>query len=177
MTIATRFRTVGWAASVAGAALGCYLVSLQVASERAKVSETERGLIVAQQDIRSLQTELNTRSRLVQLERWNADVLSLTAPKARQYLTGEMQLASLATPAPTQNADGAPDASGLQVAPAVAQVAYRRVAAVPTTKLVHSVSLDLDAPTARPMLRRASLTIPGDEVVAYLDRGGKSPRP
>jgi hypothetical protein len=177
MTIATRFRTVSWAAGVAGAALGCYLVSLQVASERARVSAAERGVLTAQQDIRSLQTELNTRSRLVQLERWNADVLSLTAPKAHQYLAGEMQLASLATPMPTQNADSAPDAAGLQVAPAVAAVSYRRVAAVPTTKLVHSVSLDLDAPAERPMLRRASLTIPGDEVVAYLDRGGKSPRP
>ncbi|WBO23385.1 hypothetical protein [Sphingomonas abietis] len=177
MTIATRFRTVGSAACVAVAALGCYLVSLQVAAERARVADTERGLLTAQQDIRTLQTELNTRSRLVQLERWNADVLSLTAPKAHQYLAGEMQLASLAAPMPTQSANGAPDASGLQVAPAVAQVAYRRAAAVPTTRLVHSVSLDLDAPTERPVLHRASLTIPGDEVVAYLDRGGKPPRP
>ena len=30
--IATRFRTVGWVASVAVAALGCYLVSLRVAA-------------------------------------------------------------------------------------------------------------------------------------------------
>jgi hypothetical protein len=177
MTIATRFRTVGWAASVGVAALGCYLVSLQVASERARVADAEHGVVTAQRDIRSLQTELNTRSRLVQLERWNADVLSLTAPKAHQYLAGEMQLASLAAPMPTQSANGAPDTSGLQVEPAVAQVAYRRVTTAPTTRLVHSVSLDLDAPAERTALRRASLTIPGDEVVAYLDRGGKSPRP
>ncbi len=177
MTIATRFRTVSWAACVAGAALGCYLVSLQVASERARVADTEHGLLSAQQDIRSLQTELNTRGRLVQLERWNADVLSLTAPKAHQYLAGEMQLASLAVPTPSPTIDSTPDAAGLEVAPAVAQVAYRRVVAAPTTQLVHSVSLDLDAPAERPVLRRASLTIPGDDVIAYLDRGGKSPRP
>jgi hypothetical protein len=177
MTIATRFKTVSLSAVAAAAALGCYLVSLQVASERARVVATEHALLSAQQDIRSLSTELGTRSRLVQLERWNADVLSLTAPKAGQYLAGEMQLASLSTTTPAPNADASPDASGLQVAPAVAQVAYRRAADVPATKLVHSVSLDLDAPAERPALQRASLTIPGDQVVAYLDRGGKSPRP
>ena len=77
MTIATRFKTVSWSAVAGAAALGCYLVSLQVASERAKVADTERALLTAQQDIRALNTELGTRSRLVQLERWNADVLSL----------------------------------------------------------------------------------------------------
>jgi hypothetical protein len=177
MTIATRFKTVSWSAGAAVAALGCYLVSLQVASERAQVTRTEHALIVGQQDIRSLQTELNTRSRLVQLERWNADVLALTAPKAHLFLAGEMQLASLSTSTPAPGADATPDASGLQAAPAMAAVAYHRVIDAPATKLVHSVSLDLDAKPERAMLRRASLTIPGDEVVAYLDRGGKSPRP
>ena len=52
-----------------------------------------------------------------------------------------------------------------------------RVVDAPATKLVHSVSLDLDAPARRAVLQRASLTIPSDQVVAYLDRGGKSPRP
>ncbi|HEY0315137.1 MAG TPA: hypothetical protein VGC28_02615 [Sphingomonas sp.] len=177
MTIATRFKTVSWAAVAGAAALGCYLVSLQVASERAKVADTEHALLAAQQDIRALNTELGTRSRLVQLERWNADVLSLTAPKAGQYLAGEMQLASLTTATPAPNADATPDAAGLQVAPAVAQVAYRRVADAPATKLVHSVSLDLDAPAQRPAFQRASLTIPAGQEIAYLDRGGKSPRP
>ncbi len=175
--IATRFRTVVWVACVAFAALGCYLVSLKVAAERAEVTRAERRLLATREDIRSLTTELNTRSRLVQLERWNADVLSLTAPKAGQYLAGEMQLASLTTATPAPNADATPDAAGLQVAPAVAQVAYRRVADAPATKLVHSVSLDLDAPAQRPAFQRASLTIPAGQEIAYLDRGGKSPRP
>ena len=174
--IATRFRTVGWVASVAVAALGCYLVSLRVAAERAQVTMTEHRLLGEREDIRSLQTELQTRSRLVQLERWNADVLSLTAPKAHQYLAGEMQLASLAVPtAPATPTDPAA-AQALQVPAAVAQVAYRRIVPAPTTKLVHSVSLDLDAPAERPVLRRASLTISAGQV-AYLDAGGKTPRP
>jgi hypothetical protein len=184
MMIATRFRTVGWVASVAAAALGCYLVSLRVASERAQVSQLEHRLFSTREDIRSLQTELNTRSRLVQLERWNADVLSLTAPKAHQYLAGEMQLASLATPAAAAPAAGGPDASALQAPLAVARVAYRRMIDAPATRLVHSVSLDLDSPADRPRLRHVGLTRPvaTDRIadsgrVAYLDAGGKIPRP
>jgi hypothetical protein len=183
MMIATRFRTVGWVASVAVAALGCYLVSLRVASERARVSQAEHRLLATREDIRSLQTELNTRSRLVQLERWNADVLSLTAPKAHQYLAGEMQLASLATPAAAALAVGTADASGLQAPAAVARVAYRRVVDAPAVRLVHSVSLDLDSPVGQPVLRRASLTSPtpdrlgGVQRVAHYDAGAKMRRP
>jgi hypothetical protein len=156
--IATRFKMVGYAACVATAALGCYLVSLRVASERADLTRTERHLLMARQDIRSLQTELNTRSRLVQLERWNADVLALTAPKADQYLAGEMQLASLSAPtSPSADADAprTPEAAALQPSAAVAQVAYHPVAPAPATRALHSVSLDLDAPEAQPGLRRA----------------------
>ncbi|MGN6122543.1 MAG: hypothetical protein ACTHOJ_06260 [Sphingomonas oligoaromativorans] len=182
--IATRFRTVGWVASVAVAALGCYLVSLRVAAERAQVDQLTRRVVAAREDIRSLQTELNTRSRLVQLERWNADVLSLTAPKAHQYLAGEMQLASLATPAVAASAVAVADASGLQAPAAVAQVAYRRVTDAPATRLVHSVSLDLDAPAdQQPVLRHVALRRPASDAlggasrIAYLDTGAKTRRP
>jgi hypothetical protein len=167
--IATRFNTVMLAACVAIAALSCYLISLRVASERAQVDHAERSLLAAKDDIRSLQTELNTRSRLVQLERWNADVLALTAPKAHQYLAGEMQLASLATTAAPQPAGAQPDASGLQAPAELAQVAYRPAAPQkPATRLVHSVSLDLDQPAGQSALRHVAL-------VTYLD--GKTRRP
>jgi hypothetical protein len=181
--IATRFRSVGWVICVAIAALGCYLISLKVAAERAEVTRTERRLLSAREDIRSLQTELNTRSRLVQLERWNADVLALTAPKAHQYLAGEMQLVSLAIPATAPSEEGAPDASGLQAPPQVAKAAYQRVEDKPATRLVHSVSLDLDTPAVRPVLHQANLRqsveLRLDPVrqVAFLDAGGKTPRP
>ncbi|MBU3077777.1 hypothetical protein [Sphingomonas quercus] len=96
--IASRFRAVGWVAGVAAAALSCYLVSLQVASERAQLMSMERKTLGARQDIRQLRTELDTRSRLVQLERWNADVLGLQAPQVSQYAQGEMQLAAYVAP-------------------------------------------------------------------------------
>jgi len=102
-------------------------------------------------------------------------VLSLTAPKAHQYLAGEMQLASLATPSAAAPAVGVADASGLQAPAAVAQVAYHRVADAPATRLVHSVSLDLDSPADQPTLRRVALRRPA--TMAYLDADGKTRRP
>ena len=92
------FREVGWVAAVAGTALGCYMVSLKVASERAALEQVENRIVLAQRDIRVLQTEIGTRGRLEQLESWNVKVLALSAPQAQQFLEGEFQLATLATP-------------------------------------------------------------------------------
>lgn len=92
------FASVGWVATVAGAALGCYLVSLRVAAERAALETIETKIVLAQRDIRLLQTEIGTRGRLAQLERWNARVLALSAPKAEQFLDGGFALAKLARP-------------------------------------------------------------------------------
>ena len=65
------FHSVFMVASCAGAALGCYLVSLRVASERAALEGVETRIVLAQRDLRVLQTEIGTRGRLAQLERWN----------------------------------------------------------------------------------------------------------
>ena len=92
------FRSVFMAGAVAGAALGCYLVSLRVASERAALASVENQIVLAQRDIRLLQTEIGTRGRLAQLERWNVRVLSLSAPTADQILGDKFQLASLIAP-------------------------------------------------------------------------------
>ncbi|MEO5640936.1 MAG: hypothetical protein ABIQ98_04120 [Sphingomicrobium sp.] len=95
---ARSFRPVMSVATVAVAALGCYLVSLRVAAERAGLEEVESRIVLAQRDIRTLQTEIGTRGRLEQLERWNVRVLALSAPKADQFVDGGYQLARLARP-------------------------------------------------------------------------------
>ena len=176
--IATRFRTVAWVALVALAALCCYLVSLRVAAERAQVGRLDRALIAARQDVRDLATELGTRSRLVQLERWNADVLALTAPKAGQYLAGQMQLASLATtPAPQSDAES-PAAAALEPPAAVAKVAYRPVPERAATRLVHQVSLTLDdGGDERGLYRHAALVASAARGGALLDAGTQPARP
>ena len=95
---ARSFGSVFMVASCAGAALGCYLVSLRVASERAALESVETKIVLAQRDLRMLQTEIGTRGRLSQLERWNAGAFSLSAPNANQILEGGFQLAQLIQP-------------------------------------------------------------------------------
>jgi hypothetical protein len=85
-------------ASCAGAALACYLVSLRVASERAALENVETEIVLAQRDIRLLQTEIGTRGRLAQLERWNVKVLAWSAPSADQFLDGGFALAKMVAP-------------------------------------------------------------------------------
>ena len=92
------FGSVLWAGAVAGAALGFYLVSLRVASERAALEDVETEIAMAQRDIRLLQTEIGTRGRLAQLERWNVKFIRLSAPTADQFVEGGFQLATLVTP-------------------------------------------------------------------------------
>jgi hypothetical protein len=99
------FRSVFMVASCAGAALSCYLVSLNVASERAALEDVETKIVLAQRDIRLLQTEIGTRGRLAQLERWNVKVLALSAPSADQFLAGGFQLARLGRPEPKLNVE------------------------------------------------------------------------
>jgi hypothetical protein len=71
------FRSVYMAASVVGAALGCYLISLNVASQRAKLEDVEGKIVLAQRDIRVLQTDFGTRGRLDQLVRCNSSFIRI----------------------------------------------------------------------------------------------------
>jgi hypothetical protein len=93
--ITQRFRPLGWVAGVATAATILYLISLQVASERGRLEQIDRKIASAKHDIRQLQTELGTRASLRQLERWNGDVLALSAPQAKQFLTNEAGLTTV----------------------------------------------------------------------------------
>jgi hypothetical protein len=95
---ARSFRSVFMVGAIASAALGCYLVSLRVASERAQLEDVETKIALAQRDIRLIETEIGTRGRLAQLERWNVKVIRLSAPSADQFVEGAFQLATLAKP-------------------------------------------------------------------------------
>src|SRR5688500_486548 len=151
--IARGFRSVVWVAAVGGAALGCYMLSLQVATERADLAKVERQIIATKQQIRALQTELGTRGRLSQLEQWNADVLALSAPGAGQFLESNLSLArfdvrqrTLADQAEVRMAAAAP-------APAAPVAATVRMAAAASS------SAPPPAAAQPPLVRRASLAI------------------
>ena len=78
--IARSFRPVVWVFMIGTAVLGCYLLNLRVAAERAELAKLDRQIIAAQRSIRALQTEVGTRSRIPQLQEWNNEVLALSAP-------------------------------------------------------------------------------------------------
>ena len=140
------FHSVFMASIVAGAALGCYLVSLRVASERAALQDVESEIALAQRDIRLLQTEIGTRARLAQLERWNVRVLALSAPSADQILGDKFQLARLVRP-DQKPAVEAPVV--LASAPAVPRQLQPEIETASTGgQLLHEAGLKLPEPAA-----------------------------
>jgi hypothetical protein len=149
--IARGFKSVIWVAAVGGAAIGCYMVSLQVATERAELTRVEAQIIAAKRDIRTLQTELGTRGRMSQLEQWNAEVLALSAPTAAQFLPDQVTLARFDQPETTLQERTA------QVRMASAETAPQApAAAAPSAPVVQAVA-PASAP-AQPVVRRASFT-------------------
>lgn len=151
--IARGFKSVIWVAAVGSAALGCYMVSLRVATERNELARVERQIIAAKRDIRSLQTELGTRGRMTQLEQWNAEVLALSAPSSAQFLKDEFTLARLYRSDPTVEERSAE----VRLASAEAPAARPAETAKPAPPAV--VQAVAERPAAQPpMIHRASFT-------------------
>ena len=147
--IARGFKSVIWVATVGGAALSCYMVSLRVATERAELAKVERQIVTARRDIRALQTELGTRGRMSQLEQWNAEVLALSAPTASQFLRDEVTLARFEQNQPTIEERSA------EVRMASAEVPPAAAAPTPAAPVLQAVA---PAQPSEPAVRRASFT-------------------
>lgn len=132
--ITQRFRPVGWVASVAVAATMLYLISLQVASERGRLEAIDKKISSTKREIRQLQTEMGTRASLRQLERWNGEVLALSAPNAGQFLNDERALASVDRSAVGTATRSAPMVSvaATQNEPAAAPSLVEQIASVAT---------------------------------------------
>ncbi|WP_158702951.1 hypothetical protein [Allosphingosinicella vermicomposti] len=150
--MAQGFKPVGWVAGVAAAALGCYMLSLQVASERAELASLERRIVAAKQDIRSLQTELGTRGRLSQLEHWNAEVLALSAPASNQFLDNEVMLARFETREKTIE-----ERAPLRLASAETVAVPDQPVATAQPRLIQAAA-NVGAAVPQPVLRKASYT-------------------
>lgn len=154
MNSARSFRSIFMVASCAAAALGCYMVSLRVASERAALEEVENRIVLAQRDMRILQTEIGTRGRLAQLERWNVRVLALSAPSADQFLNGGFELAKLTRPQ---------DKVPIEAPVVLASAPAAETAKAPIGQPEVGDSADAPPP-ASGLLRTASLKLPEREV-------------
>lgn len=110
MTAAYRLKGLGWFGGVVIVSLSFYLVSLQVAAERKRLTQIDAKISSAERDIRALETEFDVRANLAQLEQWNGDTLALVAPSAAQFVRDEGQLAAISfrpgAPVPGAFADG-----------------------------------------------------------------------
>ncbi|GLT02183.1 hypothetical protein GCM10007897_35880 [Sphingobium jiangsuense] len=95
MIAVKRLQSLFWVLLVALGALGAYLVSLRVATERNELMRVRTQIAQARADIRYLETEFAARSSIRQLEQWNAQDFRYSARAADQYLDGERALAHL----------------------------------------------------------------------------------
>jgi hypothetical protein len=164
------FRSVMWVAAIGAAALICYMFSLRVAEERAGLAELDGQIRRAEQSIRTLKTELGTRSRVHQLQHWASADFGFVAPTAGQFLQDEVTLASLdmpaaepameapvrmaAAPAAPATPPAAPAASkpvrAVAPAPAPARPAVRQASAAPAADRALLRQAAAQTPAARP---------------------------
>jgi hypothetical protein len=154
------FRSVMWVAAIGAAALICYMFSMRVAEERAGLAELESQIRRAEQSIRTLKTELGTRSRVHQLQHWASADFGFAAPNASQFLQDEVTLANLDMP-PAAPAIEAP--VRMAAAPAAPPAQAKPVRAVapapaPAAPVVRQASAPRAADPA--LLRRASVEAP-----------------
>jgi len=124
--IATRFRSVAWTGCICVAALSFYMVSQTVAAKRAELAGVERKIFAANQDIRDLRTEIDTRGGLAQIENWNAKVYGLQAPNAQQFVNSSVQLVAMTQPAPQPLDPMAPPSIG-QNQGAIRQASFNKI--------------------------------------------------
>ncbi|NYT41894.1 hypothetical protein HZY97_14075 [Sphingomonas sp. R-74633] len=161
------FKGLGWFLCGVIVAPACYMVNSHGAAEQARLNGMKGAIYQAQKDIRSLETEFQTRANLAQIERWNGDVLALAAPAPGQYLSGETALASLDQPAQIQNASlivptGAPSA---QPVAAVATASAQPVQAAPAVQTVSGKSVAQQDRELHDLMQKA------DKRVAMVDKG------
>jgi len=140
MTHRNRLNSVLWTGAVLMALALSLGLMLQVKSVNSRIAETDRAILSARQQIASLETEFQTRSRQQQLTLWNEVDFGYVAPKAGQFLDGRTQLAALGKPvvieeaAPIRMAAAEVPAADSGVAHADAPVRMASASAAPKLK-------------------------------------------
>jgi hypothetical protein len=177
---ARSFGSLFMVASCAGAALGCYLVSLRVASERAALENVETKIVSTQGELRMIQTEIGTRGRLSQLERWNAGAFALSAPAANQFVGGSFELAKLVQPEKQVNFQ-----APVVLASAPAPVPHKPLdqaeaddsaapSAAPSSALLHEASLKTET---REVPARPAVAVPQQAAMKSADKPVTAAKP
>jgi len=128
-------RSLGWAAVLAICLALLTVLSFKVHAVRSEVLLAERQLIALEREALLLETEFETRASQRQLAEWNTVEFGYESPRARQFLDGERQLASLGeglgpdAPAPIRlaRADTADGAAAAAATPMRSPVSGARV--------------------------------------------------
>lgn len=157
--IARGFKPVVWVAAVGAAALGCYMLSLRVASERADLTRLQSRIVATQQQIRALQTEVGTRGRLAQLEQWNDEVLALAPPASGQFVQGA-QLARFETHDAPLDAQAVVQTASADAAPAPLPPVAGTTTLAPQHAVAAAPAIAAPAPLRQATVQRTSLIIP-----------------
>ncbi|MES2441851.1 MAG: hypothetical protein V4574_03405 [Pseudomonadota bacterium] len=161
------FKGLGWFLCGVVVAPACYIVTSQGAAERQRLHMVETRIAEAKKNIRDLETEFQTRANLSQIERWNGEVLALSAPVPQQFASdtqlasldaadmGDARLETLVTPAgapklapqPAVDKHGA-TATAQNVSPGAGKTAIRTVAMLDDRLLSASTMSDLERAAA-----------------------------
>ena len=154
---ARSFKSVGWVAGIGAAALTCYMFSLSVASERAELAQLDSQIVDLKQSIRTLNTELETRGRVHQLQHWASADFGFAAPGADQFLESEVTLAQLELPSQAAPMD-APVRMAAASQPAAAMPRVVQASAPSAAPAPARPAVTVPAPARAPLLRQASVT-------------------
>lgn len=95
MMSSSQARSLGWMAVLAICAALVIILSFKVHAVKSEVLLAERQVISLEQETLLLETEFQTRANQRQLAEWNNVEFGYESPRARQFLDGERQLASL----------------------------------------------------------------------------------
>lgn len=187
-----RFRTFAWVATAGIAVAASYMISHQVASERAELDAVNSKIAEAHRDIRNLKTELGTRASMRQLERWNVDVMGLATPDANQFLNSDEMLASLNKHGVKRGTSGGPPvmveamrSDGMTGAPAPRTMTDVNIADEVIERRETRKKMLVDAPrdnakiSLKPESQGARVTSPADHEkrVSNLEKGVFGPAP
>ncbi|MGE4429353.1 MAG: colicin transporter [Sphingobium sp.] len=185
MIAVKRLQSLFWVLLVALGALGAYLVSLRVATERNELMRVRTQIVQARADIRYLETEFAARSSIRQLEQWNAEDFRYSVRGVGQYLDGERALAHLDGVEPNGPVYIAPpvmvammdaeDANGAQASLPVASPAALQIRSDVSTIRTASAEAARSQPARAELASRISAPGAAERDAKKADKDSKAP--
>ncbi len=100
---ARKLQNIGLILMLTICAMIVYPVQLQVASTQSELRRVEQQIADLQLSNRMIEGDIAVVANVVQLDKWNRDMIGYTAPMPGQYLPGERAIANVERLRPIQN--------------------------------------------------------------------------